>query len=252
VTGFKPASASLKTVTSSDGPTIAISADSPADTVRAFYRNLKEKKIRAAIYLTNLRPAIEGLTDSELKDFQVDFEALAAEIPADVQINGEIISGDTATVTAKVPVDDSGKLDQMELHLRREGDVWVILTVDEAAEQRIKLEGKNYFYALRMDVHQDEAKEMLNRIAKAQMVYAAQKGGTYGTVDQLILEGLLPDDVRSSESTGYVYDVKLSADKRKYTSTATPFAYGKTGKLTYTVELDSKLKPHVTSKDNGK
>ena len=37
------------------------------------------------MFLTNLRPAIESLTDAELKDLQVDFEPLAAQIPADVQ-----------------------------------------------------------------------------------------------------------------------------------------------------------------------
>ena len=82
------------------GPTIKIEPNSPADTVRVFYKNLREKKFREAIFLTNLRPAIEGLTDSELKEFQVDFEAVAKNVPAEVEINGEITSGDSATVTS--------------------------------------------------------------------------------------------------------------------------------------------------------
>lgn len=88
---------------SAPAASIQITAGSPADTVRAFYTKLREKKFREAIFLTNLRPAIEGLTDAELKDFQVDFEAIANKIPAEVTINGEIVSGEKATVTASLP-----------------------------------------------------------------------------------------------------------------------------------------------------
>src|SRR5215203_1205320 len=59
------------------GATIDIKPNSPADTVRVFYGHLREKRFRDALFLTNLRPAIEGLTDSELKDFEVDFESIA-------------------------------------------------------------------------------------------------------------------------------------------------------------------------------
>jgi hypothetical protein len=60
---------------------IEIKAGSPADTVRAFYTKLRERKFREAIFLTNLRPAVEGLTDTELKEFQVDFEVIASKVP---------------------------------------------------------------------------------------------------------------------------------------------------------------------------
>src|SRR5688572_25835966 len=53
----------------SKGATIPIEPNGPADTVRVFYKHLREKKFREALFLTNLRPAIEGLTDNELKDF---------------------------------------------------------------------------------------------------------------------------------------------------------------------------------------
>src|SRR5258708_7316319 len=44
----------------SKGATIQIDPNGPADTVRVFYKLLREKKFREAIFLTNLRPAIEG------------------------------------------------------------------------------------------------------------------------------------------------------------------------------------------------
>src|SRR5260221_13898492 len=87
---------------STKGPTIKIDPGSPADTVRAFYQELREKKFCEAIYLTNLRPAVESLTDAELKDFAVDFEAMAQGVPQEVQINGEIVSGELAPATAKL------------------------------------------------------------------------------------------------------------------------------------------------------
>jgi len=143
---------------------IQIDANGPADTVRAFYKLLKEKKFREAIFLTNLRPAIEGLTDGELKDFSLDFEALAGQIPADVEISGEIVSGDKAIVTVNLPKDEADKKETQKIDLVRNGDHWLILTVDEAASKEVKAQGKNYFYNLRIDTHQDEAYAMLNRI----------------------------------------------------------------------------------------
>jgi hypothetical protein len=235
--------------TSAKGPTIAIEPNSPADTVRVFYKNLRERKFRDALFLTNLRPAIEGLTDDELKEYQVDFEAIAKHVPAEIQINGEIVSGDKATVTAKLPNEDLDKEEIQEIRLRREGDVWVILTVDETAENRIKKEGKNYFRELKIDVSQDEARDMLDRVAKAQMVYATQNKGLFGDMAALIAAGFLPEDIRSSTSTGYNYSVTVSADKKKYSAAATPAVYGKTGRLAFSVQLDAAGQPHLTSRD---
>lgn len=72
------------------------------------------------MFLTNLRPAIEGLTHTELKDLQVDFANLAKLVPEEIAINGEIVSGETATVTAKLPDDDTDELKIQTLNLRKE------------------------------------------------------------------------------------------------------------------------------------
>ena len=233
------------------GPTIEIKPNSPAETVRAFYEALREKRFRQAIFLTNLRPAVEGLTDDELKEFQLDFESIAKYVPAQLEINGEVISGDMATVTAKLPNKDLDKEEIQQLRLRKEGDIWILLTVDEAAEKKIKQEGKNYFWALRIEAHQDDAREMLDRVAKAQMAFAATNQGLYGDMNALINAQFLPDDIRTSESTGYVYTVNLSSDRKKYSATAVPAVYGKTGRLSFKVELDSGSQAHLTSRDEG-
>ncbi|MEP6703544.1 MAG: hypothetical protein ABJB34_01945 [Acidobacteriota bacterium] len=233
------------------GATIDIKPNSPADTVRAFYGHLREKRFREALFLTNLRPAIEGLTDSELKEFEVDFESIAKYVPQQIKINGEIISGDKATVTAKLPNKDLDKEEIQEIKLRKDGDVWVILTVDEAAEKKIKQEGKNYFRELRIETHQDEAREMLDRVAKAQMAFSALNPGVYGDMDALIKASFLPEDIRSSESTGYNYEVSVSDDRKAYSASAVPAVYGKTGKLSFEVKLDGDRQPHLTSRDQG-
>ena len=240
--------ASAKT---SRGPTIEIKPNSPADTVRAFYAALRDKKFREAIFLTNLRPAIEGLTDTELSEFQVDFEAIAQHVPKEIEINGEIITGDSATVTAKLPNEDLDKEEIQEVKLRKRGDVWVILTVDEDAEKRVREEGKNYFRALRIETHQDEARDMLDRVAKAQMAFAATNQGSYGDMEALIAAQLVPADIRTSHSTGYNYAITLTADKKRYAAAAVPAVYGKTGRLSFAVQLDERSQPHLTSRDDG-
>lgn len=237
--------------TTAPASAIDIKPGSPADTVRAFYTKLREKKFREAIFLTNLRPAVEGLTDAELKEFQVDFEVIANKVPAVLTINGEIVSGEKATVTASLPGEDPDKLEAQSIDLRKEGDVWVILTVDEAAEARIKKEGKNYFYVLKIETHEDEARDMLDRIAKAQLAFAMQNGGNFTGIDQLVAAELLPDDVKTSASTGYNYAVTLTPDKQVWTAYATPAEYGKSGKLSFFLTSDGKSTPRISSKDNG-
>ena len=233
----------------SKGATITFAPNSPADTVRVFYKNLREKRFREAIFLTNLRPAVEGLTDDELKEFQVDLEAVAKHVPAEIEINGEIISGDSATVTAKLPTEDLDGTEIQEIRLRKEGDFWVILSVDESAEALIKKEGKNYFHALKIETHEGEAKQMLDRIVKAQMAYSVQNGGVFADIPTLVEGGLLPADIQSSVSTGYNYSLTLAADKKKYSASAEPAVYGKTGKLSFGVELDQMGMPKLVTRD---
>ena len=169
---------------------IEITPGGPADTVRAFYRHLREKRFREAIFLTNLRPAVEGLTENELKEFALDFEALAGKVPAEIEINGEIVTGDRAIVTANLPAADSERKETQQISLRRAGDVWIIQTVDDAAEAKIRADGKQYFYNLRISTHEDEARAMLDRVSKAQIAYALQNNSLYSDIPGLIGAGL--------------------------------------------------------------
>lgn len=242
-----PANAVAETV---KGSTIEITAGGPADTVRTFYRHLREKRFREALFLTNLKPAIESLNDNELKEFSVDFEAIAGLVPAQIDINGEIISGDTATVTANLPNEDGDKNELQTIKLKKEAEVWVILTADEETAKKIKAEGKNYFFNLRIQTHEEEAIAMLDRIFKAQLANSVQKG-FYADLPTLIAAGLLPDDAKNSESTGYNYAIDISADKKKFTASATPAEYKKSGVRSFLLAPDAKGISRVTAKDNG-
>jgi hypothetical protein len=232
------------------GATIPIEPNGPADTVRVFYKYLREKKFREAIFLTNLRPAIEGLTEAELKEFALDFEAIAGQVPAEIEINGEIVTGDKATVTANFPGTEGNKDEIQKINLRKPGDVWIILSVDEEAEGRIKREGKQYFYNLRIETHHEEAKKMLERISKAELAHSLQNDGAFADMQTLVSSGLLPPDITTSLSTGYDYAINLAADRKQYYATATPATYGKSGKLSFILKLDGKLISRVTSADN--
>jgi len=231
------------------GATIEITENSPADTVRVFYKKLRENRFRDAMFLTNLRPAIEGLTDAELADLQLDLAKIAQQIPSDIEINGEIISGNYATVTARLPDNETQKIGLQEIKLRKEGDYWIVLTVDEKAESAVKKDGNQYFFNLRLETHEAEAKAMLGRISKAQMIYSLQNEGSFGEMSALIEKGFLPADIMTSDSTGYNYTLVVSPDKKKYYATAEPAVYGKTGKKSFLLDLDDKQTPRLNVKE---
>lgn len=227
---------------------IQISAGSPADAVRLFYKNLREKRFREAMMMTNLRPAIENLTEAEMQDLNADFEPLAGQVPAELEINGEIVTNNSATVTAKMP-DEDENLEFKEIKLRRENNEWMLLTADEKEESTAKKQGKNYFFMLRIDTHHNEVQKMMERIAKAQMVFSMQNNGNFADMQTLIAQKLLPDSLQT-QHVGYKFNLSPSADKKKYFATAEPLVYGKSGKTSFLLESDSaREKPRLKSED---
>src|SRR6202521_4372850 len=85
---------------------------SASETVRQFDKGLRERKVREAFSLSIYKPAIEPLKPEEFEYLRPDFEkmalAVAERIPEKVEIMGETISGDLATVFVKV-LDSDGK-----------------------------------------------------------------------------------------------------------------------------------------------
>lgn len=232
------------------GATIEIAPDSPADTVRSFYKHLREQKIRDAMFLTNLRPAVEGLTDAELKEFQLDFANLAKIIPEEIEINGEIVSGDAATVTANLPDNDTEQMKVQTLNLRRDGKYWTLLVIDEAAEAEVRKQGGNYFHRLRIVTHQTEVEKLLESLGTAQVVHAASNDGNYGDLQTFADQNIVPSEMLAAPVYGYRFVFKLSADKKDFTVEAVPEVYGKTGNLTFLLESRRDKKPLLRSGDS--
>src|SRR5688500_3026622 len=75
---------------------------SPTETTRQFYQMLREKKFREAFLMSIYRSAIEALSAQELEELRPDFEkmaiAISEKIPTKIDVSGEQISGDAATV----------------------------------------------------------------------------------------------------------------------------------------------------------
>ncbi|MCO6510317.1 MAG: hypothetical protein J5I65_05940 [Aridibacter famidurans] len=231
------------------GPSIDIKANSPADTVKVFYERLRANQFIDALKLTNLRPAVEGLTPEDVKDLGVDFSEVASSVPPQMPINGEIVSGNEATVTMKMPNEKDGKIETNEIRLRKEGDVWIMLIADPDGERVVRKQGRNYFFYLRMEVHHREAQAMLERINKAQGIYALQNEGRFADLETLTGKGYVPADALSAESTGYNYKIALAFDKSTYTAHATPAIYGKTGTLSFASRIRKGKDPELVSKD---
>lgn len=231
---------------------IEIQDGSPSERVRNFYKLIREKKFVDAMMMTNMKAAVEGLTLEDARELAPDFEPLAAQVPVDLVITGEQVSGDKASVFLRLPGDGSNANPTTdEIKLRKEADMWVILSGDDKDEANAKKQGKAYFFNVRIDVHHQEVEFMLERIVKAQSIFHATTKGLYGNTDNLVRQGLLPPDVNSAYSTGYNFSIMLSDDRKSYYVNAVPAAYGKSGKLSFLMEVQGTNEPKTKNKDNG-
>src|SRR5215213_11268221 len=101
----------------------------PTETMRDFYRMMREKKYREAFGISIYREAIEGLSSQEYEDLKPDFDKMAAavseKIPEKVDITGEQISGDAATVFVKV-IDTDGKERVEPASLIKVDNIWIV------------------------------------------------------------------------------------------------------------------------------
>lgn len=230
---------------------IAIQDGSPSEAVRNFYKLIREKKFVDAMMMTNMRAAVETLSLEDAKELAPDFEPLAAQVPADLVITGEQISGTKASVFLRLPGDGSNANPTTdEITLRKEADKWVILSGDEKDESNAKKQGKAYFFNVRIDVHHLEVQSVLQQIMRAQSIISSEGKGFYADRDTLIRQGLLPVDVSNSYSTGYNFNIVVSQDKKSYHVDAVPATYGKTGKLSFLMEVSGASQPKSKSNDN--
>ena len=235
----------------------------PSDTVREFYKAMRERRFREAFAMSIYKSTIDGLSDAEFNslrplfkdlndsqfaalrpkytkltqqefdDLKPDFERLATAIPEKVNLTGEQISGDIATVFVKVKEDDKPEQAEPVALILVDGQ-WII--GDKENHEVVKKAGKEFFFKARIDTHHSEVQDMFQRIALAQVVYSQQHNGQFGDLPALIAGGLVPKDLEGTDTTGYRFRVIVSADKKTWSAAAEPAEYGRSGRLSFFID----------------
>lgn len=217
---------------------------SPSDAVREFYRAMREKRFREAFGMSIYKPALEGLSAADFDELLPDFESLARNVPEKIEINGEQISGDTATVFIRVIDNKSGAGNTEPVTLLRDGQMWIV--GDRANQEIVKKQGKQFFFEARIEAHHNEVQAELQQIAKAQFVYSTQHGGLYTDFATLAGGGLVSPELVAGQALGYQFQLILGKDHKSYGVRAEPVRYGRTGRLSFYMDASG-----VASKDNG-
>jgi len=206
----------------------------PTETMREFYRMMREKKYREAFGISIYRQAIEGLSTQEYEDLKPDFDKMAVavseRIPEKVDITGEQISGDAATVFVKL-VDSDGKERVEPASLIKIDNAWIV--GDRENLEMVRKEGKKFFFEARINAHHSDVQDMLTRISLAQVAYAGTHSSQFGNMAELITAGFLPKDIEGPDTTGYRFQVVRAPDGKSWYATAEPAQYGRTGRLSF-------------------
>jgi len=225
---------------------VAQTQSTPSDVVRQFYKAMREHRFKDAWSLTIYKPAVEGLSAEEMEDLRADFEDKAAQIPDQVEITSEQITGNVATVFVKVPVNESTPQSTSQpVTLINSGGAWII--GDEANQAIVKKAGRRFFLDALITQHQSDMEDLLKRVIAVQIVYTQQHGGIYGELSELINSGLIPKDAGDPKLIGYNFRVTVGKDGKTYLAGAEPTSYGRTGKLSYWMDQTGTIK----SVDNG-
>src|SRR5215510_14413794 len=104
----------------------------PSDVVREFYKAMREHRFKDAWAMTVYKPAVEGLSAAEMEDLRPFFEAQAAPVPEQIQIDNEQVAGNTAKVFVQLPATDSSpQITSKPVDLIYSGGVWIIGTEAE-------------------------------------------------------------------------------------------------------------------------
>jgi len=199
-------------------------------TVSDFYKALRERRFREAFALSIYKPAIEGLSAEEYAELQPEFEKLAGAVPEKIEFGGEQISGDTATVFARVG-GENAQLEAITL-MRNASGAWIF--GDAENEAIVKRDGKEFFLKARIETHHREVEALLLKLANAEAGYQVQNGGQYGDMAALLAsKPALREDVESARTLGYNFQITVGKDGKSYKVSAEPLRYGRTGLLSY-------------------
>ena len=225
---------------------VAQTQRSPSDVVRDFYKAMHERRFKDAWSLTVYKPAVEKLTAEEMEDLRPIFEAQAAEVPAQIQIDTEKIVGSTAQVFVQMPATDSTpQITSKPADLILVNGVWIIGT--EAEQANVKKSGSRYFLDALIDLNQSATEDLLKRLIAVQALYAQTHNGAFGELKDLLNASLLSADTVDPKSSGYNFHIVVPPGGKTFVVTAEPTRHGHTGKLSYWMDQTGAIK----SADNG-
>lgn len=199
---------------------------SPSLVVKRFYELLHAKRYVEGFSLSVYRLALDGLSADDLRELAPDFERLATSLPATVDIRGEQISGEKATVFVKLP----NEANSQEVLLMKMDGQWVI--GDRDTQKELKQQGRAYFFNERIRVSEAETNEWLQEILGAQLIYfkAKQK---YAPLAELVQLGGVSQELADGTVNGYRFTVQVQANGQSFVVTAIPVTYGRTGRLSF-------------------
>lgn len=206
--------------------------DSPISTVINFYRALKARQYVEGFRRSVYKEAVEGLTPSELKDLEPDFARTFSQIPDKIEAKGEQVTGDTATVFLKFD-----GIDELQpVSLIRSGGEWLV--GDKESLDLVRAQGRAFFFNTRILVNEREVYEAMQRIIGAEVIYSGKFEGRFASMPDLIRLGALSKDYETMMADGYRFALTVGQDQKSFFATATPLAYGKTGKLSFYADIN--------------
>lgn len=218
----------------------------PSDVVREFYKAMREHRFKEAWALTIYKSAVEGLSAEEMEDLRPDFEQKAAAVPDQIEITGERIQGNIATVFVKVPVTDSTpQITSEPVNLMSSGGAWIIGTESDQAE--VKKKGRRFFLDALIEEHENDIEDLFKRLLVVQLVYAQEHKNTLANLQDLIAANLVAKESADPKAIGYTVRIALTSDGKGYVATAEPTRYGHTGKLSFWMDQTGNIK----KADNG-
>jgi len=214
--------------------------------VREFYKAMREHRFKEAWALTIYKSAVDDLTAEEMEDLRPDFELKASQVPAQIEITGEHIQGNLATVFVKIPVTESTpQITSEPVNLLNSGGNWIIGT--EADQAEVKKKGRRFFLDSLIEEHESDIEDLLKKLLAVELVYSQDHKGELGDLQALIGANLIAKESGDPRAIGYNVRITINPDGKGYVASAEPARYGHTGKLSFWMDQSGNIK----KADNG-
>lgn len=226
----------------------------PGETIQEFYRLLRAKKYVDAFRLHVCAPAVEGLSGQEAAELEDEFTKLAGDIPEKIEVGGESVLGNDATVFVKVPsgekIDGQQPFISIPVSLILFEGRWLIGDRDTQAlanfhKSRFFSLSKSGTFTVMLDNEEKTAKAITSLI-EIEQFFAQRNEGKYGTLQELMTSGivarsdlsLMLEQLQDGEYYGYRFEIELAENRKTYTIHATPIQRNIDGRYSYIADRE--------------